>query len=184
MQTVRFRVQGERRVRALSQNRPVGALLRIGVPMSSLALWACLWLNLNTGFWNFRETSTLQGVLMAIRAGLTFIVLPISGIILVKNQARLKLSPHSPTRMLGLYGLIAAAASAFSPEPWWSFYWGVAFLATVGAASTWLCQGDAVVVSRRMLQVTWAVTLVVAAVLAYTLRGNVFGNAGAVSRLR
>jgi O-antigen ligase len=144
------------------------------VPVAVLVLWGCLWLNLNTGFWNIAPPANLDQLAYLIRSLLAFVVLPVGALTVFDAGKKLRLPALSPSRMLLIYGLVAIMASAFSPDPWIAFYWGVAFLATIFAAWTFACVDTPVTVSRLMLQVTWAVTFVVAVIIAYTGRVAIF----------
>ena len=146
------------------------------VPPVALLLWGCLWLNLNTGFWHIKAPHSADDWQLLIRALLPFAVLPVAAVLLFHqwNPGPLR---FSPTGFLAIYGFLAAVASLYSPEPWWAAYWSVAFLATIAAALTFGLRQNPVRSSRQMLQVTWAVTFVVAAIIAYMTRGLVFGEA-------
>jgi O-antigen ligase len=144
----------------------------------ALLLWAGLWLNLNTGFWNIQAPNTSQEWLLLLRATLPFALLPLAVGVLLASRRKLRLPGFSPSPLLLTYGLLAAIASTFSPSPWHSLYWSVTFLATIATAWTFATEGNAAPAARQMLQVTWAATFVVAAIIAYTARGVVFSNAG------
>jgi len=141
----------------------------------ALALWGGLWLNLNTGFWNFQKPTTLGEWQLLIRAALPFVVLPVAAAVVAFGRRRLSLGWSSPSRLLTLYGLVAAAATVFSPSPWASLYWSVTFLGTLATVYTFTATTRPVLCTRQMLRITWVVTFVVAAIIAYTTRGLVFG---------
>jgi hypothetical protein len=143
----------------------------------SLTLWAGLWLNLNTGFWNIKLPDTLDEWQLLIRAAGPFLILPVAAGVEAFRRRKQHLGWQGPSRFLMVYGLLAAAASAFSPSPWRAVYWSVAFLATLSVASTFTKRNDSVSSTRHMLRITWGVTFVVAAIIAYTTRGLVFGAA-------
>ena len=149
---------------------------RLYAPASALILWGCLWLNLNTNPWNIQAPHSLDEWQLLGRAILPFAVLPMAGL-LVLNRRRLGLPGLSPSHLLMVYGLLAAIAAVVSPQPAWSLYWSLAFLATIAAAWTFTATRTPVASTRQCLQVTWAVMFVVAAIIAYTARGSVFGSA-------
>jgi hypothetical protein len=77
-----------------------------------------------------------------------------------------------------VYGCFAAFAAIFSPEPMWSLYWSVAFLATIFAAWTFIDRAEPMNSARVLLVVTWVATFVVAAIVGYQARNSVFGEGG------
>jgi len=156
------------------QSRP--PTWRIYAPASALLLWAGLWLNLNSGFWNIHEPRSLDEWQLLGRAILPFAVLPLAGV-LVLNRRKLDLPSLSPSQLLMIYGLLAAIASVASPQPSHSLYWSMTFLATIAAAWTFVGTRTPVPSARQMLQITWAVMFVVAAIIAYMARGSIFGGA-------
>ena len=149
---------------------------RLYAPVSALLLWACLWLNLNTGFWNIQAPHSLDEWQLLGRAILPFAVLPVAGLLFL-NRRKLNLPSFSPSQLLMIYGLLAAIASVLSPHPTWSLYWSLTFLATIAAARTFATAHSPVPSARQMLQVTWAVMAVVAAIIAYMARGLIYGSA-------
>jgi O-antigen ligase len=153
---------------------------RLYAPASALLLWAGLWLNLNSGFWNIKwdvqAPQTLDDWQLLIRAVLPFAVLPLAGV-LVLNRRKLDLPSLSPSQLLMTYGILAAIASVASPNPAHSLYWSMTFLATIAAAWTFVGTRTPVPSARQMLQITWAVMFVVAAIIAYMARGSIFGSA-------
>ena len=139
---------------------------RLYAPPAALFLWACLWLNLNTGFWNIQAPHSLDEWQLLGRAILPFAVLPVAGL-LILNRRKLNLPSFSPSQLLMIYGLLAAIAAIVSPQPIWSLYWSLTFLATIAAARTFATARSPVPSARQMLQVTWVVMAVVAAIIAY-----------------
>jgi O-antigen ligase len=149
---------------------------RLHAPASALLFWACLWLNVNTGFWNIQTPHSLDEWQLLSRAILPFAVLPAATLVLLHRRT-LNLPRFSPSRLLMIYGVLAGITSVFSPQPTWSLYWSLTFLATIAAAWTFATARTPVPSARQMLQVTWAVMFVVAAIIAYMARGSVFGSA-------
>jgi O-antigen ligase len=161
---------------ATSRPRLRRSTWRLYVSASALFLWACLWLNLNTNPWDIQAPRSLDEWQLFGRAILPFAVLPVAGI-LVLSRRKLGLPGLSPSRLLMIYGLLAAIASVVSPQPAWSLYWSMTFLATIAAAWTFTASRTPVLSARQMLQVTWLVMFVVGAIIAYMARGAVFGIA-------
>ena len=96
---------------------------------------------------------------------------------LILGRRKLNLPRLSPSQLLMIYGLLAAIASVLSPQPTWSLYWSLTFFATIAAARTFATACAPVASARQMLQVTWVVMAVVAAIIAYISRGSVFASA-------
>ncbi len=145
-------------------------------PVLALVLWVCLWVNLNSGFWNIHLPYTNADWQLLIRAVLPFAVLPIAVFVLFR-RGKSRLSWSGPSNLLMMYGIFATLAATFSPEPLWSLYWSLVFLTTICVAWMFINRRDPVESTRRMLQITWVATFVVAAILAYQTRGSVFSNA-------
>lgn len=152
--------------------------LKWAMPVGCLVIWASLWLNLNTGLKSIVIPQSYSEWQLAVRAILPWLVLPTAAAMLVLHRQAFKIPAFGPSRLLFFYGFIAAVAAVFSPYPDWSIYWSVAFLATIMAAWTFTLTRRAVYTTRQMLQLTWGVTLIVAAIIAFTGRGAVFGDAG------
>jgi O-antigen ligase len=161
---------------ATSRAQTCAPYWRLYTPASALFLWVCLWLNLNSGFWNIRAPHSLDECQLLGRAILPFAVLPVAGA-LVLSRRKLDLPSLGPSRLLMICGLLAAIASVDSPRPAQSLYWSMTFLATIATAWTFVNTRIPVASAREMLQVTWTIMFVVAAIIAYMARGSVFGNA-------
>ena len=144
--------------------------------MSALIMWVCLWVNLNTGFWNIKAPGNASEWVYAIRAVLPFAVLVVASFSLFVRR-KSTLSWKGPSRLLMLYGSVAAVATIFSPQPLWSAYWSVTFLATILAAWSFLDQRDPVGSTRQMLQLTWMAAFIVAAIIGYQAQNSIFGHA-------
>ncbi len=157
----------------------LGARIRsffgLHAPVSAFLLWAGLWLNLNTGFWNIKQPASANEWMLLIRAVLPFIVLP-AAILILLSRGTLKLSWKDPSVLLLLYGILATVSSSFSPQPEWSLYLSVAFLATIFAAWTFTNQRDPAGSTRQLLQLTWIATFIVAALIAREASHAIFGH--------
>jgi O-antigen ligase len=161
---------------ATSRTRLHRSAWRLYAPASALLLWACLWLNLNSGFWNIQAPHSFDDWQLFTRAVLPFAVLPVA-CFLVLSRRKLDMPGLSPSQLLMIYGLVAAIASVVSPDPAASLYWSVTFLATILVAWTFPTTHTPVLSARQMLQITWAVMAAVAAIIAYTGRGLIYGSA-------
>jgi len=148
------------------------------LPPLPLLLWAALWLNLNSGFWNIQLPQSPDDWQLLIRAVLPFGALPLAIFALILHPGMRNRPSSAPSRLLMIYGLLAAVASVSSPAPWYSLYWSVTFLGTIATAWTFTANRNPLESSRRMLQLTWALTFLVAGIIAYTTRDVVFTTAG------
>lgn len=144
--------------------------------MFALLLWTCLWCNLNSGFWNIGTPSDFNEWQLLIRALLPFAALPLAGLILIYHR-KLLLPRTSPSRFLFVYGLFATFAAVYSPQPAWSLYWSMTFLATVLTAWVFINRQAPMNCARQLLVVTWVATFIVAAIVGYQARNSVFGSA-------
>ncbi|HEV2485810.1 MAG TPA: O-antigen ligase family protein [Terracidiphilus sp.] len=135
-----------------------------------------MWCNLNSGFWNIASPNSVGDWQLLIRAVLPFAVLPVAGFLLFHHR-KLHLPRNAPSRLLMVYSVFATFASIFSPEPMWALYWSIAFLATILAAWMFVDRRDSVESARQLLRVTWVATFIVAAIIGYQSRNDVFGNA-------
>ena len=160
------------RLRGLARIR---AALRLRAPALAIVIWACLWINLNSGFWNIQAPSSTSEWQLMIRAILPFVVFP-AAILFLVSRRNLKLSLWDPSLLLITYGAVAAIASIYSPQPGWSLYWSLAFLATILAAWTFVDRRDFAGSSRQLLELTWVATFIVAALIAREASHSIFGH--------
>lgn len=144
-------------------------------PASALILWTCLWLTLNSGFWYIKPPNSADDWQLYIRALLPFAVLPIAGVFLL-GHLKFQLPRNAPSRLLLVYGVFASVAAIFSPEPLWSLYWSMDFLATILVAWMFVDLRYPVESARQMLQVTWVATFIVATIIGYEARNSLFGE--------
>lgn len=135
-----------------------------------------MWVNLNSGFWNIQAPQTAGDWQFLIRAILPFAVLPLAAFSLL-GRRQIRLPWSGPSRLLLVYGAFVTLATLFSPMPAWSAYWSIAFLATILAALSFPARQDPIGSVRVLLQITWAATFIVAAIIAYQGRVDIFGSA-------
>lgn len=145
------------------------------VPALAVLLWVAMWTNLNTGFWNIQTPSNLSEWTTLLRAVMPFAVLPVAAVALIIRRPPIRLT--SPSGLLFAYGIFATIATVFSPAPQASYYWSLAFLATILAAWTFIERRNPIESIRLMLYATWAGTFIVAAIVAYQGRNSLFGSA-------
>jgi O-antigen ligase len=141
-----------------------------------LSLWLGMWLNLNTGFWNITNPTTLNEWQLLIRAGIPYVSLPLGLVLLCISQDKLPVMKASPNGFLLFYGCIAAFATVFSPQPEFSYYWSLNFLAAI--LCTWLMvkQEASWLSARQLLEATWVICFVAAVMLSYQGRNSLFGG--------
>jgi O-antigen ligase len=144
-------------------------------PIVAIVLWLLLWINLDTGFWLIVKPDTIDEWISAIRACLPFLVLPVSAFLLIRRST-LALPGMAPSRLLLIYGILAAISGIFSPQPLWAAYWSVTYVATILTAWTFVDGRTPVESARTMLLVTWVFTFLVAAYLGYTSSTLIFGH--------
>ena len=162
--------------RTRSRREPSKELrFQLVAPAAALIMWVCLWCNLNSGFWNIVPPSNLDEWQLAIRAMLPFGVLPMAFFFFVIRK-KLILPWSGPSSLLMVYGCFAAIGTFFSPEPGWSLYWTMNFLATILVAWNFLDRKDPVGSTRQLLQVTWVAAFIVAAIIGYQAQGSIFGH--------
>jgi O-antigen ligase len=145
------------------------------VPTIAIFLWACLWCNLNTSFSPAPSNPNLADILLFIRGVVPFAVPPLAAFVVLRRN-RFRLPKLSPSRLLMIYGAIAAISTVFSPIPFFSFYWSAAYFSTILAAWTFIDRNDPLGSAGQLLQVTWIATFIVAAIIGYEARGAVFGE--------
>ena len=144
-------------------------------PLLALTLWACLWCNLNTGFWNLQIPESANDWQLAIRAFLPIVVIPVSAFLLFRRRD-VRLPRGAPSRLLLVYGLLTTLSSVFSPEPFWAIYWSMAFVATILAAWAFVNRSDRALSARQLLIITWAAAFIIAAIIGYQARNSIFGD--------
>ncbi len=135
-----------------------------------------MWVNLNTGFWQIQVPHSADDLQAVLRATLPFLALPVASLTLL-SRGMPRLSRISPSRLLLIYGLVAAIAATFSPQPAWSAYWSMTFAATILSAWVFVDRRVPVLSARLLLQITWIATFIVAAILGYMSRNLVFSDA-------
>ena len=146
------------------------------LPIGSLLLWTCLWVNLNSDLGNIRQPHSLNDWQLLIRAILPFLVIALA-LLILSGRRSIRIPMSSPSSLLLIYGVIALIASVFSPQPTWALYWSAPFLATILAAWTFANGRDPVLSGRQLLLVTWTATFIVAAILCYQTSNVVFSSA-------
>jgi len=144
-----------------------------GISYISVFLWISLWVNLNSGYWDLVEPHNLSSMIAFARAAAPFLVLVIS-VIYAGRYWSFKLPSTAPSRMLLVYGAVAAFSTLFSSSPWAAIYWAIVYLGTVLAAWMFVTRYDSLKSSRVLLQLSWLASLIVAAIITYTAWNSIF----------
>lgn len=132
--------------------------LRTPGALVPIALWAALWLNLNTGPWLLDRTSGMAHAIAFLRVYAPTGVLAVC--LLASRWGGRGAAGFSPTFLLASYGAITAFAGIRSPDPSWAAYWSIAFLASAAVARLILSARDPAAVTA-FLWVTWVAALIV-----------------------
>jgi O-antigen ligase len=139
-----------------------------------VAMWAALWINLNTGPWAVRSAHGLVKALVFLRVYAPSGVLFASLAAIVRARGGFRV--ESPTTLLACYGSVAACAGVFSPDPSYATYWSCAYLASVGVARLLLLQWRPGTVAVPFLWSTWIAAAVVTAGVIAVGGGSVFAG--------
>lgn len=149
------------------RRQPTGRLL------VCLALWAALFLNLNTGPWLIEELSSLSDVVTFLRVYAAVPVLLVAALLVLVGHR--PLGWKTPLGLLGLYGSVALLAGvAASPDPEKATYWSIAFLATVATCAAMVTDKNSAKCIPWLLRATWAATIVICFGVIYLAPRSIF----------
>jgi O-antigen ligase len=161
-------------------HRPANRLLRnatgIMLPVVPALCWLALWGSINTGPENIDLDRILSGWAAAfngIRAALPLVVLAIWILhLLGRSDTRMR-EPTLPEWLWFLYAAICLIAS-IGVENWFAWgYWGLAFIATLGAAEMYLAEcGDEIAGAASLNRLSWVAAAVILAIVVYVGRGH------------
>src|SRR5208282_1980289 len=108
-----------------------------------------------------------------IRAALPLVVLAIWILhLLGRSDSRMR-EPTMPERLWFLYAAVCLIAS-IGVENWFAWaYWGLAFIATLGAGEMYLAEfGDEIVGAASLNRLSWIAATVILAMIVYVGRGH------------
>jgi O-antigen ligase len=146
------------------------------LPVVPTLCWLALWGSIDTGPWNIDFDSILSGWVAAfngIRAALPLVVLPIWILhLLGRSDTRMR-EPTLPEWLWFLYAAVCLIAS-IGVENWFACgYWGLAFIATLGAGEMYLAEcGDEIAGAASLNRLSWVAAAVILAIVAYVGRGH------------
>lgn len=133
---------------------------------------AC-WSNINSGFWGFESWNAgLSGALYAFRSAMPFL-LPLIGVFFYFAQDSKLRNAANPAWWLNIYGVLALCSSLFSQNPYFAFYFGLAFMMAMYIPAMFFTKplSKSEYPENIMIYTTWAI-LTVYVVSIYILFGN------------
>ena len=146
------------------------------LPVVPTLCWLALWGSIDTGPWNIDFDSILSGWVAAfngIRAALPLVVLAIWILhLLGRSDTRMR-EPTLPEWLWFLYAAVCLIAS-IGVENWFACgYWGLAFIATLGAGEMYLAEcGDEIAGAASLNRLSWVAAAVILAIVVYVGRGH------------
>ena len=162
--------------RSASASRSPRTVTGIMLPVVPTLCWVALWGSIDTGPWDIDLDRMLSGWTVAfngIRATLPLVVLPIWILhLLGRSNTRMR-EPTPPEWLWFLYGGICLIAS-IGVENWFAWgYWGLAFIATLGAGEMYLAEcGGEIAGAASLNRLSWVTAAVILAIVAYVGRGH------------
>jgi len=146
------------------------------LPVVPTLCWLALWGSINTGPGNIGLDRILSGWTEAfngIRAALPLVVLAIWILhLLGRSNTRMR-EPTLPEWLWFLYAAVCLIAS-IGVENWFDWgYWGLAFIATLGAGEMYLAEcGGEIAGAASLNRLSWVAATVILAIVAYVGRGH------------
>ncbi len=157
-------------------DRPLRSVAGIMLPVVPTLCWLALWGSINTGPENIDLDRILSGWAAAfngIRAALPLVVLAIWIFhLLGRSDSRMR-EPTVPEWLWFLYAAICLIAS-IGVENWFVWgYWGLAFIATLGAGEMYLAEcGGEIAGAASLNRLSWVAAAVILAIVVYVGRGH------------
>ncbi len=145
-------------------------------PVVPTLCWLALWGSINSGPGNIDLDLILSGWTEAfngIRATLPLVVLAIWIFHLLGRSDTQMREPTLPEWLWFLYAAVCLIAS-IGAENWFAWgYWGLAFIATLGAAEMYLaeCSGE-MTGAASLNRLSWVAAVVILAIVVYVGRGH------------
>lgn len=146
------------------------------IPVVPTLCWLALWGSIDSGPWNMDLDSILSGGFAAfngIRAALPLVVLAIWILhLLGRSDTRMR-EPTPPEWLWFLYAAVCLIAS-IGVENWFAWgYWGLAFIATLGAGEMYLAEcGGEIAGAASLNRLSWVAAAVILAIIVYVGRGH------------
>src|ERR1035441_7139952 len=157
-------------------DRPLRSVAGIMLPVVPTLCWLALWGSINTGPWDIDLDHILSGWTAAfngVRAALPLVVLPIWILhLLGRSDTRMR-EPTIPEWLWFLYAAVCLIAS-IGVENWFLWgYWGLAFIATLGAGEMFLAEcGGEIAGAASLNRLSWVAAAVILAIIVYVGRGH------------
>ncbi len=157
-------------------NRPIRSVAGIMLPVVPTLCWLALWASINDGPWNIDLDRILGGGFAAIhgiRAAFPLVVLAIWIFhLLGRSDTRMR-EPTLPEWLWFFYAAVCLTAS-IGVENWFQWgYWGLAFIATLGAGEMYLAEcGGEIAGAASLNRLSWVAAAVVLAIIVYLGRGH------------
>ncbi|MGA7872482.1 MAG: O-antigen ligase family protein [Candidatus Binatus sp.] len=152
------------------------------LPVVPTLCWLALWGSINTSPWDIdlnRILSGWTGAFNGVRATLPLVVLPIWILhLLARSDTRMR-EPTLPEWLWFFYAVVCLVAS-IGVENWFaSGYWGLAFIATLGAGEMYLAEcGGEVAGAASLNRLSWIAAVVILAIVVYVSRGHLLEDTG------
>ncbi len=159
-----------------SADRPIRSVAGIMLPVVPTLCWLALWGSINVGPWNIDIDGILNGGFAAfngIRAALPLVVLAIWIFhLLGRSDTRMR-EPTLPEWLWFFYAVVCLTAS-IGVEDWFDYgYWGLAFIATLGACEMYLAEcGGEIASAASLNRLSWVAAAVILAIIVYFSRGH------------
>ena len=158
-------------------NRPLRSVAGIMLPVVPTLCWLALWGSIDTGPGNIdldRILSGWAGAFNGIRAAFPLVVLAIWVLhLLGRSDTRMR-EPTLPEWLWFLYAAICLIAS-IGVENWFTWgYWGLAFIAALGASEMYLTEcGGEIAGAASLNRLSWVAAAVILAIVVYLGRGHI-----------
>ena len=134
-----------------------------------LALWALLWLSINTGPWNLSEFGKgLTGSINAVRAAFPLIVCAVA-LLSLGSRGRRRTRSWAETGFW-IYGFVMLLACTGANYWFGQAYWGIAFVGTLAVAGTGLRTEEPLEFARKLNCLSWVVTSLVLVTMLFLAR--------------
>ena len=146
------------------------------LPVVPTLCWVALWGSIDTGPGNIDLDGILSGWVGAfngVRATLPLVVLAIWILhLLGRSETRMR-EPTLPEWLWFLYAAVCLIAS-IGVENWFAWgYWGLAFIATLGAGEMYLAEcGGEIASAASLNRLSWVAAAVILAIVVYVGRGH------------
>ena len=146
------------------------------LPFVPTLCWLALWGSIDTGPGDIDLVRILSGWTAAfngVRATLPLVVLAVWILhLLGRNDTRMR-EPTLPEWLWFLYAAVCLVATV-GVENWFLWgYWGLAFIATLGAGEMYLAEcGDEIAGAASLNRLSWVAATVILAIVVYVGRGH------------